>query len=58
VIDIDLQRDADVIEARCRASLSADVSARARDEGAAMDAMTAADWALRAWEESGIRSSP
>jgi predicted ATPase/class 3 adenylate cyclase len=35
------------VEARCRAALSAEAFARAWDEGAALDTVSAADWALR-----------
>ena len=38
------------IEAQCRAALTPDVFARAWDEGAALDANAAADWALSLWE--------
>lgn len=49
-IDDEIRSNADAIEARCRASLSAGAFARALGEGAALDAMAAADWALQAWE--------
>jgi len=41
-------------EARCRAALSADAFARAWDEGAALDARSAADWALRLWDDAQV----
>jgi predicted ATPase/class 3 adenylate cyclase len=39
-------------EARCRAALSTDAFARAWDEGAALDSTSAADWALRFWDDT------
>jgi predicted ATPase/class 3 adenylate cyclase len=42
------------VEARCRAALSTDAFARAWDEGAALDAKSAADWALRSWDETQV----
>jgi predicted ATPase len=39
------------VEARCRAALSTDAFARAWDEGAALDARSAADWALARWDD-------
>jgi predicted ATPase/class 3 adenylate cyclase len=41
-------------EARCRAALSTDAFARAWDEGAALDASSAADWALRLWDDTQV----
>src|SRR5262245_13820276 len=41
-------------EARCREALSTDAFARAWDEGAALDAVSAADWALRSWDDAGV----
>jgi predicted ATPase/class 3 adenylate cyclase len=41
-------------EARCRAALSTDAFARAWDEGAALDARSAADWALRLWDDTQV----
>ena len=38
------------LEAQCREALSAEAFARAWEEGAALDATAAADWALRSWE--------
>jgi predicted ATPase/class 3 adenylate cyclase len=43
---------ADTLEAQCREALSPEVFARAWEEGASLDAMAAADWALRFWEET------
>jgi tetratricopeptide (TPR) repeat protein len=44
---------ADTLEARCRVALSAEAFARAWEEGVALDANAAADWALRLFEEGG-----
>jgi tetratricopeptide (TPR) repeat protein len=41
-------------EARCRAALSTDAFARAWDEGAALDATSAADWALHFWGDAQV----
>jgi predicted ATPase/class 3 adenylate cyclase len=41
-------------EARCRAALSTDAFTRAWDEGAALDARSAADWALRLWDDPQV----
>jgi len=41
-------------EARCRAALSTDTFARAWDEGAALDASSAADWALRLGDDTQV----
>jgi predicted ATPase len=41
-------------EAKCRQALSTDAFARAWDEGAALDAMSAADWALRSWDDAQV----
>jgi len=48
------------VEARCRAALSTDAFARAWDEGAALDAAAAAEWALHCWEAwpAGPPTSP
>ena len=46
------KRMADTVEAQCREALSAEAFARAWDEGAALDATAAADWALRLFEEA------
>ena len=46
------KRMADTVEAQCREALSAEAFARAWDEGAALDVTTAADWALRLFEEA------
>jgi predicted ATPase len=42
------------VEARCRAALSTDAFARAWDEGAALDARSAADWALRLSDDAPV----
>jgi predicted ATPase/class 3 adenylate cyclase len=42
------------VEARCRAALSTDAFARAWDEGAALDARSAADWALRLSDDAQV----
>ena len=47
------KRMADTVEAQCREALSAGAFARAWDEGGALDATAAADWALRLFEEGG-----
>jgi non-specific serine/threonine protein kinase len=39
------------LEATCRAALSTDAFTRAWDEGAALDATSAADWVLRSWDD-------
>ena len=41
---------ADTVEAQCREALSAEAFARAWDEGVSLDAIAAADWALRLFE--------
>jgi predicted ATPase/class 3 adenylate cyclase len=46
------KRMADAVEAECREGLSAAAFARAWDEGSALDATAAADWALRLWKET------
>jgi non-specific serine/threonine protein kinase len=46
------KRMADTVEAQCREALSADAFARAWDEGGALDANAAADWALHLWGET------
>ena len=43
---------ADTVEAQCREALSDEAFARAWDEGGALDANAAADWALRLFEEA------
>ena len=43
--------NADILEAQCREALSAEAFARAWEEGVALDANAAADWALRLLEE-------
>jgi class 3 adenylate cyclase len=48
----DEQAEVDAVEAECRAALSPDAFARAWDEGAALDADAAADWALQLWARS------
>jgi predicted ATPase/class 3 adenylate cyclase len=45
------KRMADTVEAQCREALSAEAFARAWDEGGALDANAAADWALHLWGE-------
>jgi predicted ATPase/class 3 adenylate cyclase len=40
----------DTFEAQCREALSAEAFARAWEEGAALDAIAAAEWALQLWE--------
>src|SRR5262245_29315372 len=42
------------VEARCRAALSTDAFARAWDEGAALDARSAADWAHRLLDDEHV----
>jgi predicted ATPase/class 3 adenylate cyclase len=44
------QAEADAVEAECRRSLTAEAFTRAWDDGAALDATAAAEWALRSWE--------
>jgi tetratricopeptide (TPR) repeat protein len=44
--------NAETVEAQCREALSPEAFARAWEEGASLDAMAAADWALRFWEET------
>jgi tetratricopeptide (TPR) repeat protein len=46
---------ANTLEAQCREALSAEAFARAWEEGVALDADAAADWALRLWEETEQR---
>ncbi len=46
------KRMADTVEAQCREALSAEAFARAWDEGGALDADAAADWALLLWGET------
>ncbi len=46
------KRMADTVEAQCREALSAEAFARAWDEGGALDANAAADWALHLWGET------
>jgi predicted ATPase len=41
-------------EARCRAALSTDAFTRAWDEGAALDARSAADWVIGLWEDPQV----
>ena len=41
---------ANAVEAQCREALSAEAFSRAWDEGASLDAVAAAEWALRFWE--------
>jgi len=47
------QAEVDTLEAQCRQALPAEAFTRAWEDGAALDANAAADWALRLWEESG-----
>jgi tetratricopeptide (TPR) repeat protein len=44
--------NADILKAQCREALSAEEFARAWEEGFALDANAAADWALRLFEEA------
>lgn len=44
--------NADILKAQCREALSAEAFARAWEEGFALDANAAADWALRLFEEA------
>jgi predicted ATPase/class 3 adenylate cyclase len=46
------KRMADTVEAQCREALSAEAFARAWDEGGALEANAAADWALHLWGET------
>jgi predicted ATPase/class 3 adenylate cyclase len=46
------QAELETVEAQCRAALAPDVFTRAWDEGAALDADAAADWALRLFQEA------
>jgi tetratricopeptide (TPR) repeat protein len=46
------KRMADTVEVQCRDALSAEAFARAWDEGAALDAIAAADWALGLWAQT------
>jgi predicted ATPase/class 3 adenylate cyclase/Tfp pilus assembly protein PilF len=48
------KRMADTVEVQCRDALSAEAFARAWDEGAALDAIAAADWALRLWDDTQV----
>ena len=43
---------ADTLNAQCREALSDEAFARAWEEGVALDAIAAADWALRLWDET------
>ncbi len=43
---------ADTLKAQCREALSDEAFARAWEEGVALDAIAAADWALRLFEEA------
>jgi predicted ATPase/class 3 adenylate cyclase len=43
----------DTVEAQCREELSAEAFTRAWEEGGSLDAIAAAEWALRLWDESG-----
>jgi non-specific serine/threonine protein kinase len=43
---------ADTLKAQCREALSAEAFTRAWEEGVALDADAAANWALRLWEET------
>jgi predicted ATPase/class 3 adenylate cyclase len=42
----------DTVEAQCREALTTEAFSRAWEEGASLDAIAAADWALRYWEET------
>jgi predicted ATPase/class 3 adenylate cyclase/tetratricopeptide (TPR) repeat protein len=44
--------NADTLKAQCRGALSAKAFAQAWEEGVALDANAAADWALHFWEET------
>jgi predicted ATPase/class 3 adenylate cyclase len=44
------QVERDEVEARCRTALSSEAFMHAWDQGAAMDANAAADWALSSWQ--------
>jgi predicted ATPase len=44
------QAEADTLEAGCRQALRAEAFIRAWDDGAALDAPAAAEWALQCWE--------
>jgi tetratricopeptide (TPR) repeat protein len=46
------QANADTLKAQCREALSPEAFARAWEEGASLDAIAAADWALHFWEET------
>jgi hypothetical protein len=47
-----LGRKADTVVAQCREALSDEAFARAWEEGVALDANAAADWALQLWEKT------
>jgi len=51
-LEADEQAEVDTIEAQCRQALSADAFTRAWEDGAALDAAAAAEWALQFWEET------
>jgi predicted ATPase/class 3 adenylate cyclase len=46
----------DTVEVQCREELSAEAFARAWEDGASLDAIAAAEWALQSWEELSSRS--
>lgn len=48
----DERGEVETIEAQCRQALSAEVFIRASQDGAALDATAAAEWALELWEEA------
>ena len=48
----DEQTEVDTIEAQCRDTLPAEAFTRAWDDGAALDATAAADWAIQVWQET------
>ena len=45
----------DKIESQCREALTPEAFAAAWEQGAALDADAASDWALPAWEQSASR---
>ncbi len=54
------QAEADTVEAECRQALTAEAFTRAWDDGAALDAAAAVEWALHYWEAwpPGLPTSP
>jgi predicted ATPase len=51
-LDPDEQDEVANVEAQCREALSAEAFSQAWDDGAALDANAAADWALQVWEQT------